>query len=688
MRSHAGPPVLRATPPAPQATPPARQAASPAVPLLTLLTLVLALAAATATASGPSGAGDHGSAADPPARDSSELLAASPSAGVMKEALRALALTHDDLSFRTDYADQPDSFRIAVVDRLLARPLETESYVAGFADEICAIASLEGLVGVCARDLDLIIDAPTRIEPTESMEPKSIGPTALDVLLPAMSEAAGLIIAAFDGLSEEQRRFVALHAPSILDEEEFDPDKPIDERDREAEEEEALADELLRIAGLVDYDRLATAGAVIARAVDVAIPLVVDDAMSLPRTRTDYELERTASSWLASGDVLNIMETEAGTVIIGGPGRTTYRGGVALIIDVGGDDVYVGDVAAALRDLPVSIVIDLSGDDIYRGDAHSLGAGFMGVGVLADLEGDDVYTAGDFSLGAGLFGVGVLADAAGNDSYSGDTCTEGAGAFGIGVHRDKGGNDIYNAALFSQAFGFVGGAGLLHDVAGNDVYFAGGKYTDEIRYFDHYISLSQGFGFGWRPDASGGIGILVDEAGNDVYVSDIFGQGSSYWFAVGGLVDYSGNDQYVSYQYAQGAGTHITVAALIDCDGDDNYVSKGVSQGCGHDLAVGILHDLAGDDSYTCHDLSQAAGNANGIGILMDDAGNDAYSVRNPENTHGYGNLRRDYGSIGIFLDCGGADSYSGRGADGTWWTGSMHGIGVDEEIGKGGGAE
>ncbi|MFH1688637.1 MAG: hypothetical protein ABIE42_00185 [Candidatus Eisenbacteria bacterium] len=660
----------------------------PAARLVALLAALVALAILAVPAAAQSDVDEHEGAADLTVFRASDAVAASPAGGALDEALKALALSRDDLSFRTDYADQPDSFRIALVDRLLDRPLETESYVARFADEVCSVGSLEELVVACARDLDLTVDPRPDTDAPESMEPKSTGPTALDVLLPAMSRAAGEMAAAFNGLSEEQRRFIALHAPSILDEEEFDPDKPIDERDREAEEEEALADELLYIAGLVDYDRLATAGAVLARAVDLAIPLAVDDPMGLPRARTEFAVERTDSSLLASGDVLNVIETDVGTVIIGGPGRTTYRGGVALIIDTGGDDLYEGDVAAAMRDLPVAVVIDLSGDDIYRGEPHSLGAGFMGVGILADLEGDDAYAAGNFSLGSGLFGVGVLADERGNDSYSGDTCTEGAGAFGIGIQRDAGGNDIYHAALFSQAFGFVRGAGLLHDVAGNDVYFAGGKYTDEIRYFDHYTSLSQGFGFGWRPDASGGIGILVDEAGNDTYVTDIFGQGSSYWFAVGGLVDYRGNDNYVSYQYAQGAGTHITVAALIDCEGDDNYVSKGVSQGCGHDLAIGLLHDLNGDDNYTCHDLSQAAGNANGIGILMDDSGDDTYSVRNPDNTHGYGNLRRDYGSIGVFLDCAGSDSYSGRGADGTWWGGSVHGVGVDTETGEGGDAE
>ena len=638
--------------------------------------------------------------ADSPAPPALTKLEESPSVRIMNDALASIALTRDDLSFRTDYADAPDSFRLAVADLLLERPLDTETYVANFADEVSASSSLEALVRSCARDLDLEPGPPGRpkeyglmargaADPDAAMEPKSGGQEPLDVLLAAARTAESDIEAAFAALTEEELRFVALHAAVLLEEEEFDPEKPIDERDREAEEDEVLADELLRIAALIDYDGLAAAGARVARAVDAAAPLALDDPMSLPRRHVAPEALTVDLPDLVEGDVWSIDATDAGIVIIGGPGRTVYkRGGAAVIIDVGGDDLYLGDVAAAHRDLPVSVVIDLSGNDTYSSGHHALGAGFMGVGVLVDLAGDDSYSAGDFSLGSGLFGVGILHDAEGNDSYKGDTCTEGAGAFGIGVHRDGGGNDSYHAALFSQAFGFVGGFGLLHDVAGNDLYFAGGKYTDEIRYFDHYISLSQGFGFGWRPDASGGVGMLVDEAGNDVYVSDIFGQGSSYWFSVGGLVDFAGNDNYVSYQYAQGAGTHITVAALVDYEGDDNYVSKGVSQGCGHDLAIGLLHDVAGDDNYTCHDLSQAAGNANGIGVLIDDAGDDAYSVRSIANTQGYGNLRRDYGSVGIFLDCSGTDSYSGRGGDNEWWTYSDHGVGIDVVDEEGGEAE
>jgi hypothetical protein len=623
-------------------------------------------------------------------------------ADILDDALSAIAMTRDDLHFRTDYADHPDSFRIAVVDSLLKNPMHTEDYVLGLADGLSGMSSLEELVVACASELDLDAalreweepgaadgrpddgEASDRTKAFEPVEPKSVGPQALDVLIPAAARAAAQMELAFASLSDDERDFVGKHAPLLLEEDEFDPDKPIDEKEREEEIEEKLGDELLELAGRVDYTRIARAGAIVARAVDRAIPLIEDwENTGLPR-RTDRARVGFVMDGPATGDVWSVIESQIGTIVVGGPGPTTYREPCAIIVDIGGDDVYSAGAAGATDDLPVSIVIDLDGDDTYTGGVYTLGAGFMGVGVLADLAGNDSYEAGDFSIASGLFGVGVLYEAGGNDSYTGDTCAQGSGAFGIGIHIDEAGNDSYHAALFSQAFGFVMGVGVLDDAAGNDLYFAGGKYTDEIRYFDHFLSLSQGFGFGWRPDASGGIGLLIDEAGNDVYVSDIFGQGSSYWFAVGGLVDYDGNDQYVSYQYAQGAATHITVAALVEIAGDDNYVSKGVSQGCGHDLAVGILHDLAGDDNYTCHDLSQAAGNANGIGVLFDDDGNDSYSVRDPVNTHGYGNLRRDYGSLGIFIDGGGRDSYSGRGADDTWWIGSQHGIGVDTDSPEG----
>lgn len=602
-------------------------------------------------------------------------------AALLDDALRTIILTRDDLSFRTDYADHPDSFRIAVVDSLLTSPLDTEFYVRDLAENLSALQTLGALVSACASELDLSASAQTGA----GHEPPKMEFNPVEILLAGIRKASVLVDRAFDDLTDEERAFIAEHAAVLLEEEAFDPEKPIDVRDRESERDEELGNELLRVAGYVDFESLTAAGVVLATAVDVAIPLL--DSWDGPfegraaagrvgPSRPGTGEPSGSGGW--SGDVALVLETDVGTVVLGGPGVTVYDEPCAVIIDRGGNDLYRNGAGGAVPGSPACVIIDMGGNDTYLSGDHSLGSGFMGAGVLVDLAGDDTYHAGNFSQGSGLFGVGVMDDRGGNDRYAGDTCTQGSGAFGVGTLRDFAGNDTYECALFSQAFGFVKGIGVLLDDAGNDVYFAGGKYTDEIRYFDHYISLSQGFGFGWRPDASGGVGLLADSGGNDVYVSDIFGQGSSYWFSVGGLVDVSGNDQYVSYQYAQGAGTHITVAALVDLSGDDNYVSKGVSQGCGHDLAIGILHDLDGDDNYTCHDLSQGAGNANGIGVLFDDAGDDAYSVRGRANTQGYGNYRRDYGSVGLFIDASGSDSYAGFGADGEWWTRSEHGIGID----------
>ena len=192
-------------------------------------------------------------------------------------------------------------------------------------------------------------------------------------------------------------------------------------------------------------------------------------------------------------------------------------------------------------------------------------------------------------------------------------------------------------------------------------------------------SLSQGFGYGNRPDWSGGIGLLLDAAGNDNYSADIFGQGASYWLAFGGLWDAVGNDIYTGYQYCQGAATHLCAAIFYDKDGQDSYISHGVSQGCGHDLAVGYLLDCGSDDdNYTIWDLSQGAGNANGVGVFIDDGGDDGYINKKEYNVQGYGNWRRDFGSVGIMLDISGSDHYSGKGRDSSWWGSGRYGIGID----------
>ena len=422
--------------------------------------------------------------------------------------------------------------------------------------------------------------------------------------------------AAFKGLSGEEMRFLEEEALRVISEGDASPE--INER-------------LLKIAAKVDYHALFKAMAEVSR-------LITPEAITALRQIKVHSLQRSPviPTDVVSGDVIDIIETRFGRIVIGGPGKTHYKGNTFVIIDFGGDDLYENNAGASTPEYPFSIVIDLAGNDRYITRTNlSQGAGFMGMGILAEIQGDDVYVSNKFSQGAGIFGGGILIDIDGDDRYAADSYTEGAGIFGIGMLLDTKGNDSYEAHKASQGFASVKGFGALVDISGNDFYLAGNKYPDD-RDPDHATkSLSQGFAIGMRPydspaGASGGIGVLIDKEGNDKYIGDYFSQGASYWYALGILHDMKGNDTYIAGRYAQGAGIHISAACLIDEKGDDSYtVTFGVSQGMGHDFGIGVLSDFYGNDTYKGGALSLGAATCGGIGVLYDKDGQDTYLTDN-----------------------------------------------------------
>jgi hypothetical protein len=613
----------------------------------------------------------------------------------LDDALRCIKMTPDDLKFRNDYVDL-DSFRLKLVDSFMHKPLDVLFFNnsisqdwkdASLSSELDLITSLSTyLQAESINDLppspqtgDFTIDPEdSRFLRHYSRASKNL-PFALRNSLCYLFEglflADSLTSEAFADLTTEERGFIKNSFPVIILEDASDEFKTPEELDKQSKYEEELAKKMIPYLEKIKREKIYEAGIKLSSATKASLLILKDYLKSEPQIKSIIRDKKDLEN-----DIILRLDTFLGEIIIGGFGTTEYFGNPAVIIDLGGDDIYSLS-RGEKNNINSSVIIDLDGDDIYRPNGDFvIGSGFFGSGILVDVAGDDTYLADNFSLGSGLFGVGMLLDEGGDDKYFGDTFTMGAGSFGLGILVDRKGTDQYTGALFAQGFGFVSGLGALIDSSGNDNYFAGGKYKDILRYKDHYISLSQGFAFGVRPMMSGGIGLLYDLSGNDLYTSDIFGQGSSYWWALGSLVDGEGNDKYVSFQYAQGAGTHLTLGVLEDRSGDDVYISKGVSQGCGHDLALGLLYDKSGNDDYIACDLSQAAGSANGIGILIDENGDDGYYVEKKHNTQGYGNPRRDYGSIGIFLDLSGNDHYDGNGKDSTWWTIlSQWGIGIDK---------
>jgi len=554
----------------------------------------------------------------------------------LDSSLAFIGLTRNDLVFRNDYSGH-DPYRLAIVDSLLLHPLGSIDCALRMDEEFWddshgnMLGALMRLYGYDLAPVDgSLFDCLSGCH---------------DMIAGAWGDAAQEVGTVFEEL--------IVFTP--------EPTGSIEEEKAYERKYDSLVNYLSEQGRKIDYEKIFIAA--------LTVLWVLDDfsvkEIPLPGDITSVDG--------VSGGVLYCKEFNFGRVVIGDSGNNTYNGEFAVIIDLGGNDVYnIGEQKGYLH-----LVVDAAGDDNYQGGDYSIACGRFGVAIVIDNEGDDKYEAQNFSLGAGVFGIGVLIDRAGNDRYFGDTFTQGAGGFGIGILRDEVGNDTYEGALYAQGFASTYGVGILGDGQGNDQYLIREKYLDEIRYLDHYLSMSQGFSIGFRPDLSAGIGLLLERGGNDYYVCDIFGQGASYWYGLGAIVEKGGSDNYIAYQYVQGSGTHVALGLLIDESGDDNYVAKGVSQGCGHDLSLGLLLDQQGSDTYAAFDLSQGAGNANGIGILIDETGDDAYAVKRLHNTQGYGDFRREYGSIGVLMDLAGDDHYT-SGGNQEFWQKGKYGIGID----------
>lgn len=467
----------------------------------------------------------------------------------------------------------------------------------------------------------------------------------------------------------------------------------------------------------VDEKRMATAAALVARAVEAA---------------DLSKFAGTASTSLA-------VDTPLGAVVIGGPSADSYTAGhlaekSALLLELGGDDTYEVPVGSGRRDLPVGVAIDLAGKDHYgyaivpdsldtptRPPSDSAGrygfggamgqtlsrvgrqgSGILGVGLAWDLGvADDVYASLALSQGAGALGVGALFDQGGTDKYVAENTSQGSAMWGIGALIDAAGNDEYRTFYASQGFGYVHGVGVAVDGGGDDTWFAdpgdpkvGGDslYPSAQLPKEGNTSMCQGAGFGRRDDTkglymAGGHGLLYDRAGKDSYTASVFAQGSGYWLGFGLLTDKAGNDTYKGLWYVQGASAHFALGAHFDRAGNDLYNPsfpiRATSIGVGHDFSGALHVDLGGDDQYTAPGLSLGCGNSQGAGGLINVGGNDQYTPAG-NNTYGCASLghggpytsRDDMPTYGIFVDAEGTETYalpSGApaAADGASW--SLH---------------
>ena len=502
-----------------------------------------------------------------------------------------------------------------------------------------------------------------------SIPAKATAQELITFMIESLEEASIHREKALASLPEDERRFLFSHAQTIV--EQFTPQissvsattiaqAKMDQRFAELLEEQ------------VDYANLMAAAQGLARLANESWLRQLAGAFgqALPRSEVPGGI---------TGDILLAQTTSYGMIVIGGPGPNTYEldHRFALIVDLGGDDLYRGLIAASADiEHGNAVIIDMSGNDTYDSAALGLATGRLGVGLLIDQAGDDVYQLEIGSGGAGFGGLGILFDAKGNDLYMGTRLTQGAAIGGLGLLFDAAGNDRYASHGFALGFGGPQGVGAVIDLQGDDEYQCGNKYPSAYNEEDapngkpgdpmfQYDCFGLGTAAGrrlltkrqeWQAyDLAGGWGLLLDVEGNDRYRSANFSQGHGYFFGVGAFLDLSGNDEYVAARYGHGSSAHYGVGFFTDRQGADHYESTGpfYNGGVAWDHGMSVMIDAGIESDRYGFQSSNGLGKADysGWGLFIDEGGNDSYQTKD-----GYG-LSSQRG-IGGFFDLKGTDTY------------------------------
>ena len=190
-----------------------------------------------------------------------------------------------------------------------------------------------------------------------------------------------------------------------------------------------------------------------------------------------------------------------------------------------GYEGWVQGVGAGLRQVcngGLGIILDGGGDDVYEYDYLSHGGGYWcGAGFARDFGGNDqrlgatrkAYRGGPrtqrsfqrFGNGYGChYALGFLFDDMGNDTYNGTImCVGFAWDCAVGYLCDFGGTDVYSG---TEGNGAQAGLGVIFDYDGNDVYKGSkqGRASSGISYHD-------------LPHCGGNFSFVIDYGGTDKY---------------------------------------------------------------------------------------------------------------------------------------------------------------------------
>ena len=448
-----------------------------------------------------------------------------------------------------------------------------------------ALRALSGLAGVPAREAEA---APCPALPqavAQLAAALAVPAPALPALAPAESDAiARLVCALRDANALRDAAFADIDAQALADEIGRETGEP-------------------RVALSAEHVAANAAGArLVAEAVDHALATLRPRAPPSSLAPSSLSPPQYSFPPLLALDLVGL--------------DTYYGDDVALVVDVGGNDLYDNNAGGSLIAFGDGGFIPIHGDPSSFGPSQCvtfscarvvIGGDFedaellFSASLVLDLAGDDTYGVRrapyhDLECttepvvrkvviqGTGAGGPGLLFDLAGDNTFRAKTIAQGAGHVGgVGVLYLGPGNDRLEAVRFAQGSGLFFGLALLLDEGGDDVYAtqvpSGGVLNTDGGFCDAQPRYLHGSGFARvTGGASGVAGALLDLGGNDVYVGDTKGLGFAEVASVGLFYDRSGDDTYYavarSLGYASGntATSGGGLALFHDGSGDDRYV--------------------------------------------------------------------------------------------------------------------
>lgn len=525
------------------------------------------------------------------------------------------ALDETDLFRRIeDGTPRPDPFRLPIVDALQKNPLALRGTVRDLirraTPDKSSLGSLQRLLLLAEEGTWTTPSPREKSPPLAARLSTGIAPAAhLDQLADLVERAADLRRRALAKLTAEEQRSLpdALRALADL---------YLENNYVYADDDE---DRLMRntaaidLAAKIDLAPMLEAAALLASAADPAY--LKGLAADLARAKQDWKKPLEKST--ANG-IIRISGTDSDD--------QQELDKVALLIDLGGDDFYRERAATGISG--VAAIIDVAGDDTYEAaNDVAIGAGVLGVGVLVDLAGSDHYLSPRMGQGFGLGGVGVLADFGGKDEYRASQLGQGASLFGVGILHDASGDDRYEGKSHTQAVAVGGGAGMLVDGGGDDVYFSKGAKPSSYGTAGTFDCWCQGIGVGMRHMTSGGLGLLFDGGGHDRVEGGDFSIGAGYYYGLG-VAAMQGReaDVYIGNRYTLGASAHNGIAAFSDEGGDDRYDTRTmVAQAIANDYSMAWFFDGEGNDRYASKEICGGSSLNNSLALFEDVTGKDVW---------------------------------------------------------------